>query len=172
VRLSGPDNLGAVGPMGLLHDSCSALTMTVSYLEKLNLQQRRAARRHGVFRRVSGPSSDVGLPPGPHITAHNARRGRGIGRRRSECTYRSDWMSAATMPSWILDSEMKGDGRPSRPWGGWTVAVAVLSSGALSDPIRTHRRQHRLCYNAVFVPSSALCRVRQIGAEGSATHLN
>jgi hypothetical protein len=166
--------------MGLLHDSCSALTMTVSYLEKLNPQQRRAARRHGVFRRVSGPSSDVGLPPGPHITAHNARRGRGIGRRRSECTYRSDWMSAATMPSWILDSEMKGDGRPSRPWGGWTVAVAVLSSGmALSDPTRTHRRQHRLCYNAVLVLSSALCRVRQIGAEAhhyyvsfSATHLN
>jgi hypothetical protein len=78
---------------------------------------------------------------------HSARRGRGIGRRRSECTHRSDWMSA-TMPNWILDSEMKGDGRPSGPWAGWTVAVAVLSSGmALSDPTRTHRRQHRLCYD-------------------------
>ncbi len=48
-----------------------------------------------------------------------------------------------------------------------------------NGPIRTHRRQHRLCYNAVLVLSSALCRVRQIGAEAhhyyvsfSATHLN
>jgi hypothetical protein len=103
---------------------------------------------HGEFRRVSGPSSDVGLPRRRHITAHNARRGRGIGRRRSECTHRSDWMSAATMPNWILDSEMKGDGRPSGPWASWTIAVAVLSSGmALPDPTRTHRRQHRLCYD-------------------------
>jgi hypothetical protein len=29
--------------MGLLHDSCSALTMTVSYLQKLDPQQRSAA---------------------------------------------------------------------------------------------------------------------------------
>jgi len=66
----------------------------------------------------------------------------------AKCTHRSDWMSAATMPNWILDSEMKGDGRPSGPWAGWTVAVAVLSSGiALSDPTRPHRRQHRLCYD-------------------------
>jgi hypothetical protein len=118
---------------------------------------------------------------GPRIVVagHNNphRIDRGIGGRRFECAYRSDWMSAATMP--ILDSEMKGDGRPSGPWAGWTVAVAVLSRMALSDPTRTHRRQHRLCYNAVLVLSSALCRVRQIGAEAhhyyvsfSAIHLN
>jgi hypothetical protein len=135
---------------------------------------------HGEFRRVSGPPSDVGLPPRRQSRPIMHGRGRGIRRRRSECTYRSDWMSAATMPNWILDGDMKGDGRPSGPWAGWTVAVAVLSSGmALSDPTRTHRRQHRLCYNAVLVLSSALCQVRQIGAEAhhfyvsfSATHLN
>jgi hypothetical protein len=128
--------------------------------------------------RVSGPSSDVRLPPrrlhGPQCTV-GAEASVGAA---AKCTHRSDWMSAATMPNWILDSEMKGDGRPSGPWASWTVAVAVLSSGmALPDPTRTHRRQHRLCYNAVLVLSSALCRVRQIGAEAhhyyvsfSATH--
>ena len=99
-----------------------------------------------------GPRIVVAGHDNPH------RIDRGIGGRRFECAYRSDWMSAATMPSWTLDSEMKGDGRPSGPWAGWTVAVAVLNSGmALSDTTRIHRRQHRLCYNAVLVLSSALC---------------
>jgi hypothetical protein len=125
-------------------------------------------RCHGEFRRVSGPSSDVGLPPRRHITAHNARRGRGIGRRRSECTYRSDWMSAATMPSWILDSEMKGDGRPSGPWAGgqsqWLSSVAEWPYPTQQGPIAGSTDYAIMLFSFSAVPSvgSAKLELRRI----------
>jgi hypothetical protein len=60
--------------------------------------------------------------------------------------------------------------------------VAVLSSGmALSDPTRTHRRQHRLCYDYAImlfsfsaVPSvgSAKAEAHHYYVSFSATHLN